>query len=167
MESRHRRGLDVLDMMCVTVPGIGNRPSHFGYAGNYGMTTAEFAFIRPKCRRWWIELRRRKRYVPLPAITTDTLIAMWQECEEKYALAPREIRMTRRTLEGVKIPMLPMLPTKAPNAIFGLPVIEDPTLQLGEIRLVSPRYTSRVFVNVPESVEILSQLDHLLSQAER
>lgn len=141
-------------MMSVRVPGLSLRPTLAAYCHLYGYDRA--TFVRPKCRRWWLELRRIRLRTRLSifdgfhvsTVMADTkiqpisaadIIRMYHRIQEKHGKVTVEVRSHPHALREMcaTLPMFPQDPKqKLPNTIYGLPLIEDPTLGQNEMRIV-------------------------------
>jgi len=162
----YRRGLDMNGRMNIVVPGISMRPTVGMYCALYGIDRA--TFVRPRCRRWWLELRRirlRTRLSIFDGLTTsvvaadvkhrpltaDDILKMWKLCDAKRQTVAKEVRAhpdaLRKFIAAVGFHTTPEKVNYAADLsgmqIMGLPVIEDPALGRDEMRIVYPYATEK------------------------
>lgn len=137
------------------VPGLSSRWGLAAYGYSHGLSREEFARVRPRCRRWWAEMRTRRygrwrwrlENPPTP-VTLEQVIETMHLCQAERAEVAREVRghplALNRMVSTIQTFTQPNM--KEPNTLLGLPIVQDPTLGRDEIRIVFGSYAQKLGV---------------------
>lgn len=128
-------------MMGVALRGVSMRPTVAVYCAQYGYTRAELAAIQPACRRWSAEMRTRAwgRREYRRRVAEHTLRVLHEKTiafNRCFSDAAAELLASSETIDTL-LRAISVLPRVSPMTVLGLPVVTDPTIPVGEVRLLS------------------------------